>query len=352
MLEASKISGLAIKENTTCERLDREAFRKLAKEIILKDISKKELPYEEMALKFLGIIPEDYDYQNCLLDAYATSAAAFYSPYLKKFILPNWTETPKAILVHEAQHALQDQHFNTSKFGNDTFLLSDKNLAAASLLEGDAMEVEGRYIDIKPKGENADPDKSAKLSLENPSCELPEILQEILSSPYDYGLLFVRNVKTALGEKYLNKIFSHPPQTSREILYYKEYLEPQKARQSILKNKALFSKSIGEISLRVFLRIKLGMKKGVLGASGLQSDTITIEKTAEGYKVIFKTIWDSEKDASEFRQAMTEVSSRRFGMHLSKDALGWTIETARYSKLTLLQTSSKIELMADVKYKD
>jgi hypothetical protein len=302
---ASTLRKLPLKRDVRAISVDRDKFRSLAHSAVRRDVGLP-LTRQKQILVFLGLLPSDYPFERCIIDEYSRRAMAFYSPSTKLITLPSWYRVDKAIIVHEITHALQDQHFQTRNFGVEPFLFDDRNLAAAILLEGDAMHVEEQYRKLYPEDEK---DVSPfQLPSESPECELPASLQTLASGIYDYGIHFF-NVMEKDG-KSTEHFFHTPPSTTSELLY-RTAPSPsmnERTRRQII---------IGELNIRTILKSFISPRLAVLAGKGWKSDSLRFLGTGER-QIQWTTEWSSEKDADEFFAAWVSSWEKRTGLILSK----------------------------------
>ena len=327
--EAAKLRGLKVLKPIKCKSESKENFRRFAQQTLLLDISLKQLPYEQRVLFLLGLIDEDYDYSRCFVDSLTAEAAAFYSAREDYFVVPNWSKTPKVILVHEAVHALEDQHYNTSRFGTDKFLFTDENLAAAALMEGSAMMIEQEFIALNPKEGIVDLDMSAKLKPELKNCELAETLQEIFHGIYSYGAYFTHELNKYGDKALIETAFARIPLTSSEILNPRKYLSgvryyknvPIPKPKSIPANRAPeLSQTIGEMVIRILFKKHFDLKTATLASSGWAGDTFAYYREGEKEEFVWHTRWEKKRDADQFFRAIRTIYEKRFAREFSKNS--------------------------------
>ncbi|MEJ7734987.1 MAG: hypothetical protein WKG00_38085 [Polyangiaceae bacterium] len=136
----------------------------------------------------------------------------------------------RAVVAHEAQHALQDQHFGEvlrDKAGGE-----DQRLARLALIEGDAMVAMGAWLGAAhgaPVGRTVRriADVTRKVPLERfrheqgPRTRLgraPALMQAQLRFPYEEGMLFVADMYRAGGFPLVDRLFQRPPANTEQVL--------------------------------------------------------------------------------------------------------------------------------------
>lgn len=340
---ASKIRGLEPKERALCKILDKKEFKSAIRDTVLRDIELSQLKYEEIILKLIGMIPQDYDYESCFVDALTSQAIAFYDSHSNFFVIPSWVNTPIHVLVHEATHALDNQYFLTKNFFGSKFLFTDKNLALWAFNEGSAGFIEEYYLSQLSK-DNLD--KELERDLLNNSfeidkhCRLPDNLSDLFNKIYSYGLNFNKKLYLEDGLKSLNQAFSNPPIRTSEIIQPKSYLNSSKQYQSVeipkssyLDSRLIMSDTFGQMMVEQVLDHfssiigKLSPKKNYLG------DSFAFYENKLTYEFVWSVIWLSEDDARLF-----ESIYRNF----VKDSI------INYHRFNVLTSGSKVKVSFEV----
>src|SRR5271166_5871786 len=138
--ELSSITGLAFKHDVPYAVIDRDQLRRYLDERMKESLKPEDLRAEELTLKMLGLIPQDFDLRKTTVDLLTEQAAAFYDYHKKKlFILENNTgPEARMALIHELAHALADQHFRLDKYIRDGARSDDGETARLAVMEGQA----------------------------------------------------------------------------------------------------------------------------------------------------------------------------------------------------------------------
>jgi hypothetical protein len=238
---------------------------------------------------------------------------AFYSATLKEIVVPDWYEVPSSIIVHELVHALQDQHFDTHRFGRAGYLFDDRNLAAGMLLEGDAMQIEQTFARTVP-GEDSELDRN-QLPPQEAGCNLPAFLSRLASSVYDYGTYFVESARSA--GKSLDPLFENPPRSTKALLYPK-HEEASRGAESPPTSPTRIV--VGELGIRMALKQQLSSREAVAAASGWRADELRVGTGAHDIPVSWRTIWASEDSARVFYTAWLAAWSKRLDTKLDPRA--------------------------------
>src|SRR5207248_10445174 len=98
------------------------------------------------------LAPPDFNYRDLIVRLLTEQVAGYYEPKTQQFHLADWIDADgqRPVMAHELTHALQDQHFNLRRFEKWPKGDSDAELAAHSLIEGDATLAMVLYITSDP----------------------------------------------------------------------------------------------------------------------------------------------------------------------------------------------------------
>lgn len=145
MAQAEELRGLEAKEPVTFAFLTCDELRARLEEKSRQELDRPRMAAVEQVLKLLGLIPADLDLAETLLEIQSADLLGFYDSKDQTFYLVDDTQTEpmtaleQATFVHEYVHALQDQHFDLSRFtAEDSELNEDQKGALRALAEGDA----------------------------------------------------------------------------------------------------------------------------------------------------------------------------------------------------------------------
>src|SRR3954467_9280335 len=118
----SEITGLPEKHPVTYGRMSKRQLRRFLNKRIKKSLKPEEIYADELALKMLGFVPQNFDLRKSTIDLLTEQEEAFYDYDKKKLFLmgesPTGSET--IALGNELAHALADQHFSQRSFMEDT----------------------------------------------------------------------------------------------------------------------------------------------------------------------------------------------------------------------------------------
>jgi hypothetical protein len=299
--------------------------------MVIRNLDEQTSPAEthatEVALKKLGMVPPDFQYRAFLIKLLTEQVAGYFDPKQQHFFIADWIdlEGQKPVMAHELTHALQDQHFDLRRFERWPKGDSDAELAAHSMIEGDATLAMKVYMARNPLiafafmrsfGSSAMPSEQYK--------QAPRSLRESLVFPYEEGLEWATAVYKKGGWAAVSRAFSDLPQSSEQILHPEKYFAneapvkvslPDLRAELGIKWKRIDYDVNGEWSyyliLDQFLNAEAESKRAAAGWAGDRYEVY--EGTAPGE--IFMTqmsVWDTERDAHEFFDAYVKRTRLRY----------------------------------------
>lgn len=287
----------------------------------------------EVALKKLGLVPQDFQFRPFLIKLLTEQVAGYYDPKAQEFYLADWIDLDgqKPVMAHELTHALQDQHFNLRRFEKWPKGDSDAEMAAHALIEGDATLAMIRYVtrDLSraaafAKSITSDDGSSEQID------KAPHAIRESLLFPYEQGSQWVTSLYRRGGWSLVSKAFTDLPQSTEQILHPEKYFAreaPVKVEladiHAALGNgwKRIDYDVNGEWGCYIILNeyLKTGADKASAGWSGDRFAVYEEQKTGQVF-ITQMTVWDTAADAREFFDAYAERTSRRYT--LSSQVIG------------------------------
>ena len=201
-------------------------------------ISQQEIRALEQSLKKFGYVNGDFAYRPFIIGLLTEQVAGYYDPAARRFHLADWIdlEAQKPVMAHELTHALQDQHFNLRRFENWPRGDSDAELAAHSLIEGDATLTMSHYLLSRPSlvaefmrsfGSGMSSEKFDKA---------PRPIRETLLFPYLQGIEWATKVHQRGGWSALSKAYSQLPESTEQILHAEKYFNRESPKTVRLPN--------------------------------------------------------------------------------------------------------------------
>ncbi len=300
----------------------------------------------------LGTIPKQYDYDRCVASDYSGDVLAFYHPDRHAIVLPSWVATPADVLIHETVHALQDQHFNLSKLRTAANVSNDRALALSALAEGDAVWVQEAY-NAETDSEPLDGLDPQAVSAPIEGCGLPDMLRRQFEFPYDYGKVFVEQLKSSHGVALIDQAFRYPPQTTREILYPREFAAAKRISGSApklskppanLHARLVYTETLGEYFIRSFIRALVSAEDGIRAGKGWRGDRMSLYELPEsGSKILYwDSVWENEDEAAQFRAAFSNALQKIFGLRLEPSVPDVLFSTPEFGVVRLQQHGKQV----------
>jgi hypothetical protein len=308
--------------------------------MVIKNLDEETTPAEmhatELALKKLGLAPAEFQYRSFIIKLLTEQVAGYYDPKAQEFYLADWIELEgqKPVMAHELTHALQDQHFNLRHFEKWPRGDSDAELAAHSLIEGDATLAMTIYMAKNPLVALAFVRSLGSSSTASEQFkQAPRALRESLVFPYEQGSEWATQLYKRGGWPMVSQAFTKLPQSTEQILHPEKYFvheAPVKIALPDVRNllgtdwKKVDYDVNGEWSyyliLDQFLNSSTESKRAAAGWAGDRFELYEGPKSGDIF-IVQLTAWDTENDAREFFDAYAKRTWRRY-------------ETARATEIT------------------
>jgi hypothetical protein len=318
-----KVTGLKFKKQPVLQRRTREQVHDFLVKQFEDERSQTDLNAQQILLRRLGLVAENFDLRSLMLDLYTEQIVGFYDPATKVLYVVDGAKPQEVAFVveHELVHALQDQYTNIDSLlhikGED-----DRVLAAQSVMEGQATLVPIQSMLGPAAGLPGGWEKVRELIRENQGsmpkfAAAPEILQETLLFPYLSGAEFMRRYQEH-GHSGM-PLGRDMPASSTQIMHADAYFGAHREQPLAITLPAPqgatsdYQNDMGEFETRVFLFQHLkDQNTSILSADGWAGDRYMILHTPHGDGIAWVTAWRSAVDAGEFRTAMQKVFAVRF----------------------------------------
>ncbi|MCB0311508.1 MAG: hypothetical protein KDD42_09745, partial [Bdellovibrionales bacterium] len=332
---ASAIRGLEIKKKVPCLVHSKQQVKDFLLHSIETKMPKSKLDFEAEVYRALGMIPEDFDYTDGVIEFYLSQIGGYYDPSAKHFVMAGWMPAilQTSIAVHELTHALQDQYYDLEVLIDNLNLPSDRLLAHSALVEGDATAVMLDYSRmLAGQGPIAEEENVNSYILQNvlgmtlmsALSEVPDSVKTVVLFPYTSGMRFAHRILQRNGYKSMDQAFLRPPQSTEEILHPEKYLAGTQDFRSIEdselatylpgETKILYSDVLGEFSISSLLGTHIDKTRAAVSAAGWGGDKVVILSNENNQrKVVWKTAWDTKDDAREFFDSYLLALDGRFG---------------------------------------
>lgn len=303
----------------------------------------------------LGLLPPATDLGSAVEHAFATQAAAYYDPKAKRFFVvmaPDNPQTRDILCAHELTHALQDQHFDLTRYLHDA-PNSDARLARRFVVEGDAMfasivflvadktnlsemtpaqlrAMRGKLeqfaaLDpkamaalLKQQASSTKLDPQMRASLDAFDTIPPAILEPLLDS-YMKGAVLALDAYEEAGWKRVDALFTEPPESTEQVLHPKERLLARRDHPRRITLPAfegytvVWSDVLGELEWSIYFQLWKHAGDGH-EAENWGGDRYTILRDPDGKLIaVIATAWDTEYDAKVFYDAYVSSLATRYG---------------------------------------
>lgn len=325
--ETSTLRGLSLKRAVASGVQSEAAIEKMIEREMQSQLSPNEITASELFLKQLGLAPAGFDLKSHYVKMLGEQIAGYYDTKTKKFytaqsVNPLMLET---VMAHELTHALQDQHFDLSRLDKWPRHDSDARVALSSLVEGDATFTMSRYMAGNPLRFLGVLAASLKPQNSKVFYSGPRMVQESLTFPYLKGMDFASKLYKNGGFARISRAFTTVPQSTEQILHFEKYLAreaPVKVKLRDLtprlgKGWTLLDHDVnGEMGLALVVGEHLKDERGAQNAAaGWGGDRYTVYRgPKKAVLVVQDTVWDSESEAREWREAYARGTGKRFGI--------------------------------------
>jgi hypothetical protein len=322
----SEITGLPEKHPVPYGRMSKRQLRRFLNKRIKKSLKPEEIYADELALKMLGFVPQNFDLRKSTIDLLTEQAAAFYDYDVKKLFLmeDSSVEAESVTLAHELSHALADQHFHLNNFMDDTPASDDENLAHSAVVEGEATWVMMAY-NLKQSGQAPVPTPEMVRSMSDGGQssmsdfpvlrQAPLYIQQSLLFPYSYGTAFFDAVYRNRGKQAFSEVFTNAPVDSAQILHPERYFAGEKPVRPDFPSlpskpgEVITDGSVGEFDHQMLLREYVGEEEANSLAPHLRGGQFKIVSAGEAHRPIleYSSTWDSPESSARFYQAYQKI---------------------------------------------
>jgi hypothetical protein len=228
------IRGLRFQHPVDPKFLTSHRTAQRVEDLFLADYTAEVARSEAQLLAALGAVPAEIDLRETRAEALGSQVVGFYIPETGELVVQaegnRLVPLDRVILAHELTHAVADQNLEfplplEPKPGRE-----DRDLAALSVLEGDATLSMQRFALTLPfQDQLALSDPTAAAEARAALRDVPYYLQQELTFPYEDGLSFVCRLFAAGGWDAVNRAYGEPPSTSAQVLFPDRYAEGEGA---------------------------------------------------------------------------------------------------------------------------
>lgn len=234
--KAEQLRGLRTTHPLAVSSLGAAGMRR----VVAGELAREREPHSDAAwneaLHLLGVLARGQGLAAVQRAQLAGQVAGLYVPRDGRlYVLAAGGRAPRSVIVHEVVHALQDEHFHLTRGPFASHPRDhDAELAATALVEGDATEVQERYVAGLSAGELVGELASALGAAPNGAgTHTPPYLERQLLFPYTAGDAFVKALRARGGQRLLDRAFAHPPRTTAAVLDPARYLAGDPPAQAV-----------------------------------------------------------------------------------------------------------------------
>jgi hypothetical protein len=338
MAQVPPIRQLDPLRDTPFQTISRDDFHAFLRDAFKKQVDSDLLAAQQRLLQRLGLLPDDANLEQMLIDLQSGAASAYYRfDNQTMYVIDNGTPfdaTERWFVSHEYTHALQDQHFQVAANRVTDPAESDAALAQLSVVEGDATTTMNlwaqQYLSLQELIE------ISLLSVNGEDLQLlqsmPPFLVRQLSFPYQEGLSFVSRLQTAQGWDAVNAALQNPPPSTEQILHPEKYTTHEAPVDVQLTDptadlggggwKQTYLDTFGELNMQMWVAggeqpdspipgLPVGEWPHAADVAGWGGDRVAMwERDESGsWAIAWKTAWDTSTDADEFEARATQLQA-------------------------------------------
>lgn len=341
------VGKLAFQRDVPVNFMSREDLARYIRDLFNEEYPVEYAEREERMLRGFGLLAEGQDLRTIREKVLGENVAGFYDerPGVKKLFAISSGQSlnlmNQLVLSHELRHAIQDQRVVIREKLRVQSDFDDRRLAALCLLEGDASILMENYLasgatSNQPEvanlfrifSQSLTGEEIAAMFAAGPSLRAaPPVVQEQLIAPYFDGRNLAAAIFSKGGFALLNQMLESPPRSMEQVLHPEKYLdavdEPvEVALPEAGAAKPAFEGTLGEFLIRVLLREGAESELAARAAAGWDGDRYAVVETGGGWhRLLWRSVWDSEADAREFRDVLKSYAEARFAGEKSTVAL-------------------------------
>lgn len=322
--QIERASGMQFKTPPRLEQRTRDEVRTYLEQRFAEDLPPEELSAMERVYKRFGLLPEEMDLGQFMLDLLTEQVAGYYDPREDVlYVVEGGDEALIGVTInHELVHALQDQYFDLDSMqrARDD---NDRAVAGQAVIEGQAtleqiltMIGGNNLAAALPGGWERVRQMIRDMQGAMPVfASAPTLLQETLLFPYLTGAEFMRTFKQ---ERPGALPWDQMPTSTEQLLHGDRYFGTRDEPTVVTlpapaTGRTVFHNNLGEFETRLLLYEHLrDQASAVRGAAGWDGDRYALIETPRGDALAWVTVWDSAVDAGEFYDLFDAALVKRF----------------------------------------
>lgn len=347
---AERVRGIPFPADVVLVKQERDVFREEMQGDAAEDDSDPNEDPVETVLKAFGLMETSDDAESKLEDLLGEAIQGLYDPKKRRLVvvLDDDDRSKESTFSHEVVHAIDDGQFDLEvllDIGDDVEL--DSWLARRALVEGSAtlhqldymmlrsgfdtsasgpvMSLWNRYQDVM-RGQAAGLVAGTGVARDDAVRKAPAVLIDLIIMPYVAGARMLNHAKERGGEAGVDAVFSDPPRSTEQVLHPERYLTDRDDPHQIVfpaleeylpANAVLHRGTLGDYLIRVLLRDDEGelWPFNPFSDTGWEGDRFAVVRgdtsSDEAPAVLWRTEWDSPRDASHFGSRLQVVLAAR-----------------------------------------
>lgn len=366
-----EVRGLGFEGETKRRFVDSATMAAVIGEELDKPENQEQIAQEQKLYRLLGLIEPDADLDSLYRGLLGSQVLGLYDPEAEEFLVLNAGDELSALAestyAHEYTHRLQDVRFDLDGLSDAAKGNSDRELALAALIEGDATLTQLGYgIRFMSRARLTEL-MQAPEQFELPPAETPFVLLQGLEFPYTAGPIFVAALRgNASGFEAVDRAFDSLPMTSEQIMHPEKYRAAEAAAQAGIPDVANALGEgwsagdpdvLGEFLLKTWLSF-LGRADAAAAAAGWGGDSYQLFDGPGGRSAfVGRIVWDRpEEDAEEFFESVAagldrssrlrRVAGRAPGRRVWEgDGRAIGVELAAVGTGTLLAAAPEVDIV-------
>lgn len=291
-------------------------------------ISDEQAAAQARSARAMGMVQEEFDFIDALTGLALEQAGGHYEPSTNELFIDEASDFEnrpdlKGKLVKEIAWALLQQRY--PGVGADPVhpINNDQATAARAFVLGDAVSTKIHYGVVDAL--NNDGSRSQPPMAQTAFSAAPLYLRQQFLFPYMMGSSFAQELSQNDGPKSLDAIYDRVPAATAEILHPELYTgspaflpTPVTYDDVYIRNVAPYADNVlGEFALYLMFKARLPEEQAFEAAHGWLGDRYVCYPGTDGPAgdhVHWHTLWQTEKDATEFIKAAQTVWLHRYAI--------------------------------------
>jgi hypothetical protein len=287
----------------------------------------EDFPADEALYKLLGLLSEDADFEQIVLDLYGEQVAGYYDGDTGEIVVParedGFSLLQQGTMVHELVHAITDQHFGFNEIFQamiDEDRL-DQATAYQALIEGDATLAEVLWVQTLSQQQIGE-FIAESLAIDTDALnDAPRFLTESLLFPYDSGLSFVQDLYVENGDwTEVNEAYSGMPPlpgSTEQVITPEDFgrdlpLEVELPELTLAGYELERTSVWGEHGFRLLLNQGAGVETVAVAADGWGGDSYHQWFDGENAALLIVYSGDTSQDVDELEDALLAFATESF----------------------------------------